>query len=103
MEKLYCAPKLPNIWNLIRRLFLTAAYKHADGKKIDGRRVLVDVERARTVKGNAFNIYNYTFFSRFRLVSIVECSHDISYLFIKAGCRVVWVVVSEVRVEEDLR
>jgi len=26
------------------------AYKHADGKKIDGRRVLVDVERARTVK-----------------------------------------------------
>lgn len=29
----------------------TAAYKHADGKKIDGRRVLVDVERARTVKG----------------------------------------------------
>lgn len=32
-------------------LFLTAAYKHADGKKIDNRRVLVDVERARTVKG----------------------------------------------------
>jgi hypothetical protein len=30
---------------------LAAAYKHADGKKIDGRRVLVDVERARTVKG----------------------------------------------------
>lgn len=28
-----------------------AAYKHADGKKIDGRRVLVDVERGRTVKG----------------------------------------------------
>jgi len=27
-----------------------SAYKHADGKKIDGRRVLVDVERARTVK-----------------------------------------------------
>jgi len=31
--------------------FVLAAYKHADGKKIDGRRVLVDVERARTVKG----------------------------------------------------
>lgn len=31
--------------------YFTAAYKHADGKKIDGRRVLVDVERARTVKG----------------------------------------------------
>lgn len=30
---------------------IVAAYKHADGKKIDGRRVLVDVERARTVKG----------------------------------------------------
>ena len=28
-----------------------AAYKHADGKKIDGKRVLVDVERGRTVKG----------------------------------------------------
>ncbi|KAK2153456.1 hypothetical protein LSH36_296g01008 [Paralvinella palmiformis] len=28
-----------------------AAYKHADGKKIDGRRVLVDVERGRTIKG----------------------------------------------------
>ena len=28
-----------------------AAYKHADGKKIEGRRVLVDVERGRTVKG----------------------------------------------------
>lgn len=30
---------------------IPAAYKHADGKKIDGKRVLVDVERARTVKG----------------------------------------------------
>ncbi|XP_076471033.1 U1 small nuclear ribonucleoprotein 70 kDa-like [Babylonia areolata] len=28
-----------------------SAYKHADGRKIDGRRVLVDVERGRTVKG----------------------------------------------------
>ncbi|XP_781203.4 U1 small nuclear ribonucleoprotein 70 kDa [Strongylocentrotus purpuratus] len=28
-----------------------SAYKYADGKKIDSRRVLVDVERARTVKG----------------------------------------------------
>jgi len=27
------------------------AYKHADGKKVDGRRVLVDVERGRTVRG----------------------------------------------------
>jgi len=27
------------------------AYKYADGKKIDGKRVLVDVERGRTVKG----------------------------------------------------
>lgn len=32
-------------------MFFPAAYKHADGKKIDGRRVLVDVERGRTVKG----------------------------------------------------
>lgn len=27
------------------------AYKHADGTKIDGRRVLVDVERGRTMEG----------------------------------------------------
>lgn len=27
-----------------------SAYKHADGKKIDGRRIVVDVERGRTVK-----------------------------------------------------
>ena len=28
-----------------------AAYKSADGLKIDGRRVMVDVERGRTVQG----------------------------------------------------
>jgi len=28
-----------------------SAYRHADGKKIDGKRVLVDIERGRTVKG----------------------------------------------------
>lgn len=36
---------------IILELQFSAAYKHADGKKIDGKRVLVDVERARTVKG----------------------------------------------------
>lgn len=36
---------------IILNLNFSAAYKHADGKKIDGKRVLVDVERARTVKG----------------------------------------------------
>ena len=30
---------------------LTEAYKDADGRKINGRRILVDVERGRTVKG----------------------------------------------------
>ena len=35
----------------VENWYILAAYKHADGKKIDGRRVLVDVERARTVKG----------------------------------------------------
>lgn len=34
---------LTSIWNY------SAAYKQADGRKIDGRRVLVDVERGRTV------------------------------------------------------
>ncbi len=33
-----------NFW-----LFCAAAYKQADGRKIDNRRVLVDVERGRTV------------------------------------------------------
>ena len=27
-----------------------AAYKYGDGKKIDGKRVVVDIERGRTVK-----------------------------------------------------
>ena len=39
----------PNI--LMWIILLIAAYKYADGKKIDGKRVLVDVERGRTVKG----------------------------------------------------
>eukprot|EP00123_Amoebidium_parasiticum_P016851 comp23609_c2_seq1/m.40149 comp23609_c2_seq1/g.40149 ORF comp23609_c2_seq1/g.40149 comp23609_c2_seq1/m.40149 type:complete len:781 (-) comp23609_c2_seq1:156-2498(-) len=30
---------------------MRSAYKHAEGMKIDGRRILVDVERGRTVKG----------------------------------------------------
>ncbi len=34
-----------------READLKTAYKRADGKKIDGRRILVDVERSRTVKG----------------------------------------------------
>lgn len=40
-----------DVVNLLVIVMVAAAYKHADGKKIDGRRVLVDVERARTVKG----------------------------------------------------
>lgn len=40
-----------SLLSFISRSSLLAAYKHADGKKIDGRRVLVDVERGRTVKG----------------------------------------------------
>lgn len=35
----------------MRWFHFLAAYRHADGKKIDSRRVLVDVERGRTVKG----------------------------------------------------
>ena len=31
-------------------LFTSAAYKYGDGKKIDGKRVVVDIERGRTVK-----------------------------------------------------
>jgi U1 small nuclear ribonucleoprotein len=30
---------------------LLAAYKKADGKKIDGKRVVVDIERGRTIEG----------------------------------------------------
>lgn len=32
-------------------MITSAAYKRADGKKIDGRRVVVDIERGRTIKG----------------------------------------------------
>lgn len=33
------------------KILFIAAYKRADGKKIDGRRVVVDIERGRTIKG----------------------------------------------------
>lgn len=34
-----------------RNIDFLGAYKQADGKKIDGKRVVVDCERGRTVKG----------------------------------------------------
>lgn len=40
-----------SVFSQMVRLAYLAAYKKADGKKIDGRRVLIDVERGRTVKG----------------------------------------------------
>ena len=46
-----CNQSIKRVGSFDLWFWLTAAYKHADGKKIDGRRVLVDVERARTVKG----------------------------------------------------
>ena len=36
--------------SILISLSSSGAYKHADGKKIDGRRIVVDVERGRTVK-----------------------------------------------------
>lgn len=36
---------------------MTSAYKRADGKKIDGRRIIVDVER-----GRYYYFYSYLFF-----------------------------------------
>jgi len=48
----YCRWKCCHVaWVMCWWWWCVAAYKHADGKKIDGRRVLVDVERGRTVKG----------------------------------------------------
>ena len=38
------------VMSLSPRVPPIAAYKHADGKKIDGKRIVVDVERGRTVK-----------------------------------------------------
>lgn len=35
---------------------LKNAYRRADGLRIDGRRVLVDVERGRTVSGAYFSL-----------------------------------------------
>lgn len=42
---------LESIFALLKIIicFFSAAYKQADGRKIDNRRVLVDVERGRTV------------------------------------------------------
>lgn len=42
---IYC-----KLYNKIIDNYNAAAFKYADGKKIDGRRILVDVERSRTVK-----------------------------------------------------
>lgn len=36
---------------MCKNVLFLAAYKRADGKKIDGRRVVVDIERGRTIKG----------------------------------------------------
>lgn len=55
---------------------LLAAYKHADGKKIDGRRVLVDVERGRTVKGwrpRRLGKRSQIFFIVFHLLCSYKC------------------------------
>ena len=38
-------------WYIVCYYFGAAAYKYADGKKINDKRVVVDVERGRTVKG----------------------------------------------------
>lgn len=48
------------------------AYKRADGRKIDGRRVLVDVERGRTVKG---------WLPR-RLGTRAHCCHSVQHSFV---------------------
>lgn len=53
------------------QIIFLAAYKHADGKKIDGKRVLVDVERARTVKGwlpRRLGKFNHIFFIFFSII-----------------------------------
>lgn len=45
-------PEMFTLFTYFAMCFVTlpiAAYKQADGQKIDGRRVLVDVERGRTV------------------------------------------------------
>ena len=57
-----------------------AAYKQSDGKKIDGRRVLVDVERGRTVKGwrpRRLGTYCYQF--------LINVSPEYSTLFAGGG------------------
>jgi RNA recognition motif-containing protein len=62
---------------------MRAAYKQGDGKKIDGRRVLVDVERGRTVRNwqprrlgkivwSMLNIKNSSVFT-FTTTTILNC------------------------------
>lgn len=43
------APLAPQPLPTLTVLFLLAAYKNADGRRIEDRRIVVDVERGRTV------------------------------------------------------
>lgn len=49
----YSLPLFPVLSDVSQESYIflhaTAAYKQADGRKLDNRRVLVDVERGRTV------------------------------------------------------
>ena len=55
-------------------LFPSGAYKYGDGRKVDGKRVLVDVERGRTVKG---------LFPYFRIGQIQRLSYPFSSVFLE--------------------
>lgn len=82
--------------------YVTAAYKHADGKKIDGRRVLVDVERARTVKGwLPRRLGKLTFILQRHETSIETWSIPRAVTFISEASEMCFKVVAWVAQEEE--
>lgn len=54
------------------------AYKRGDGRKIDGRRVIVDVERGRTVRNWKVSIYS--------LLSTMRSYKEDCQAFVFGGC-----------------
>ena len=65
---------------------MRAAYKRGDGQKIDGRRVVVDVERGRTVRGwRPRRFGELFFFALFLAFFFGSLNNLFSVIFVVAG------------------
>lgn len=68
---------------------MTSAYRRADGKKIDGRRIVVDVERGRTVRN-------------WRWISVLpQCNYFYLSLFVSKTTSIWWRSWGKKRFEEQ--